>query len=103
MGLYGAAAFALLQIVDLLVPVLGLSDSVTQGVALLLVVGAPVAILLEWAFELTPEGVRRTVPAAPGELTEIISAPASKRWPSGLLALAGITFPRRAALRQHEL
>jgi TolB-like protein/Tfp pilus assembly protein PilF len=91
MGLYGAAAFALLQIVDLLVPVLGLSDSVTQGVALLLVVGAPVAILLEWAFELTPEGVRRTVPAAPGELTEIISAPASKRWPSGLLALAGMT------------
>ena len=66
MALYGAASFALLQVVDLLVPVLGLSDSLTQGVALLLLVGAPVAILLEWAFELTPEGVRRTVPAAPG-------------------------------------
>jgi TolB-like protein/Tfp pilus assembly protein PilF len=91
MGLYGATSFALLQIVDLLVPLLGLSDSLTQGVAVLLLVGAPVAIFMEWAFELTPEGVRRTVPAAPGELTEIISAPASKRWPSGLIALAGMT------------
>jgi hypothetical protein len=91
MALYGAVAFAVLQAIDLLVPVLGLSDSVTQGVALLLLLGAPVAILLEWAFELTPDGVRRTVEAAPGELTDIITAPASKRWVSGLLALAGMT------------
>ncbi|MEJ2206660.1 MAG: tetratricopeptide repeat protein [Gemmatimonadota bacterium] len=91
MALYGAASFALLQAVDLLVPVLGFSDTVTQRTALLLVAGAPVAILLEWAFELTPEGLRRTVRAAPGELTEIIAAPAHKRWPSGLLAFAGMT------------
>jgi TolB-like protein/Tfp pilus assembly protein PilF len=90
MAVYGAASFAVLQAVDLLVPVLGLSDSVTQGVALFLLLGAPVAIFLEWAFELTPEGLRRTTEAAPGELTEIIRAPASKRWPSGLLALAGM-------------
>ena len=44
MALYGAASFAVLQAVDLLVPVLGLSDSVTQGVAVLLLVGAPLAI-----------------------------------------------------------
>ena len=29
--------------------------------------------------------------AAPGELTEIITAPASKRWPAGVLALVGMT------------
>jgi len=91
MALYGAASFALLQSVDLLVPLLGLSDSVTRAMAVLLVVGAPVAILLEWAFELTPDGVRRTVPAAPGELTDILAAPASQRWPYGLFALAGMT------------
>ena len=91
MALYGAAAFAVLQGVDILVPVLGLSDSVVQGVALLLLLGAPVAIFLEWAFELTPEGVKRTGEAAPDELSEILAAPASKRWPSGLLALAGMT------------
>ncbi len=90
MALYGAISFAVLQAVDLLVPVLGLSDSVIQGVALVLLLGAPVAIFLEWAFELTPEGVRRTTEADPGELTKIIQAPASKRWPSGVLALAGM-------------
>ena len=90
MALYGAASFAVLQGVDLLVPVLGLSDSVIQGVALFLLIGAPVAIVLEWAFELTPEGVRRTTEAAPEELTEILTAPASRRWPSGIFALAGM-------------
>ena len=90
MALYGAAAFAVLQAVDLLVPVIGLSDSVTQGTALILLLGAPVAILLGWAFDLTPEGVQRAAEAAPEELAEILKAPVSKRWPSGLLALAGM-------------
>ena len=92
MAFYGAVAFAVLQAVDLLVPVLGLSDSVTRGVALLLLLGAPVAILLEWVFEFTPGGLRRTVEPTPGELTAILKAPASKRWPSGLLALGGMTI-----------
>ncbi len=92
MALYGGGSFALLQAVDLLVPVLGLSDSVTQGVALFLLLGAPVAIILEWVFELTPKGLRRTTGPAPGELSEIIEAPPSKRWSSGLLALAGMTI-----------
>ena len=91
MAVYGAASFAVLQAVDLLVPVLGLSDSVIRGVAFILLVGAPVAILLEWVFEITPEGLRRTSDATPGELTSIIAAPASKRWTSGVFALEGIT------------
>ena len=86
----GAVAFAVLQGVDLLVPVLGLTDSVTQGTALLLLIGAPVAILLGWLFDWTPEGLQRTTEANPDELSRIISAPALKRWPSGLLALAGM-------------
>ena len=92
MALYGGGSFAVLQAVDLLVPVLGLSDSVTQEVALILLLGAPVAIFLEWIFELTPKGLRRTIGPAPGELSEIIEAPLSNRWSSGLLALAGMTM-----------
>ena len=82
MAFYGAVAFAVLQAVDLLVPVLGLSDSVTRGVALLLLLGAPVAMFLEWVFEFTPGGLRRTTEPTPGELSAILKAPASKRWPS---------------------
>jgi TolB-like protein/Tfp pilus assembly protein PilF len=90
MAFYGAASFAVLQGVDLLVPVLGFPDSVTQLTAVLLLVGAPVAILLGWVFDWSPEGLQRTAEANPEELTEIISAPAARRWASGLLALAGM-------------
>ena len=90
MAWYGAAAFAVLQVADLVVPLVGLPESVTQVVALSLLLGLPVAVVLGWAFDLTPAGVRRTAQADPSELKQIIQAPPSKRWPSGLLALAGV-------------
>lgn len=90
MAVYGIVGFVLLQIVDLAVPALLLPEWTYRLVALLLLLGFPVAIVLAWALEMTPEGVRRTADAAPGELTEIISAPASKRWPAGVLALVGM-------------
>ena len=58
MASYGAAAFAGLQVADILVPVLELPESVTKVVALVLLIGFPVAVVLEWAFEMGPEGVR---------------------------------------------
>ncbi|HUU97078.1 MAG TPA: hypothetical protein VM487_15170, partial [Phycisphaerae bacterium] len=78
MAVYGIVGFVLLQIVDLAVPALLLPEWTYRLVALILLLGFPVAIVLAWAFEMTPGGVRRTVEAGPGELTEIIAAPASK-------------------------
>jgi len=89
MAVYGAVGFVILQVVELLVPALLLPEWTYRFVALLLLVGFPVAIVLAWAFESTPDGVRRTDPAESGELEAIAAAPAAKRWPSGLLALAG--------------
>ncbi|MCL7974173.1 MAG: tetratricopeptide repeat protein, partial [marine benthic group bacterium] len=89
MAVYGAVGFVILQVVELLVPALLLPEWTYRLVALLLIVGFPIAIVLAWAFESTPDGVRRTDPAESGELEAIASAPAAKRWPSGLLALAG--------------
>ncbi len=89
MAVYGIVGFVLLQIVDLAVPALLLPGWTYRFVALILLLGFPVAIVLAWALEMTPEGVRRTTEAAPDELTEIISAPASTRWPAGVLALVG--------------
>ncbi|HSM36376.1 MAG TPA: hypothetical protein VK837_08285 [Longimicrobiales bacterium] len=90
MAVYGVVGFVLLQIVDLAVPALLLPEWTYRLVALILLLGLPVAIVLAWALELTPEGVRRTGAAEPGEIAEIIAAPASKRWPSGVLALVGV-------------
>ena len=52
-------AWLLLQVVDILVPMLELPDWVGRLVLLLLLVGFPVALLLAWAFELTPDGIKR--------------------------------------------
>jgi TolB-like protein len=90
MAVYGAVAFVVLQVADLLQEGLRLPESFLPFITATALLGFPVAIALAWAFDLTPEGMQRTVEAAPGELTEIIAAPASKRWPAGLLALVGM-------------
>ena len=91
-AIYGAVAFAVLQVADPLATALGLPDSFLSLVLALLMLGFPVAMVLAWAFEVTPEGVQKTESAAPGEIEAIVAEPASRRWPSGLLALAGIAL-----------
>ena len=90
MAVYGIVGWAVLQAMDLAVPALLLPEWSYRLVAVLLLAGFPVAAVLAWAFEIGPEGVRRTGPATAGEIDAILAAPASRRWPSGLLALAGI-------------
>jgi TolB-like protein/Tfp pilus assembly protein PilF len=67
---YLVVAWLLLQVVDIIAPMFELPSWVGRFVLLLLVVGLPVAIFFAWAFELTPDGVRRdtgsdAVPALP--------------------------------------
>ena len=56
---YVIVTWLLLQVVDVIVPILGLEDWVGKLVLLLLLIGFPVALVLAWAFELTPEGLKR--------------------------------------------
>jgi len=90
MAVYGATAFVLLQVADLLAQGMGLSDGVLRITTFLVLIGFPIAIVLAWAFESTPEGIKRTEEAAPGEIGAIITAPASQRWPAGVMALIGM-------------
>ena len=60
---YGATAFAVLQVADLAFPRLGLPDWTVTLVLMLGLLGAPVAVALAWAFDLTSEGLKRTGPA----------------------------------------
>jgi TolB-like protein len=57
---YGAVAFAVLQAAELLTDVFGLPQALLTGIGVLLIVGFPVALVLGWAFEVTPDGVKRT-------------------------------------------
>ena len=89
-ALYGAGAFAVLQLADIVFPALGLPDSAITGLVVASVIGLPVAVLLAWTFEYTAEGMQRTGMAETGEIEAITSQPRSQRWPAGILALVGI-------------
>jgi TolB-like protein len=60
---YLAAAFAVLQAADILVPALHLPAWTVTFVAVVLTLGFPIALALAWVLELTPAGVRVTTPA----------------------------------------
>ncbi|MGD8496807.1 MAG: hypothetical protein PVF05_11495, partial [Gemmatimonadales bacterium] len=89
-GLYGIVSFGVLQAADLMLPRLGMPDWTVTFMVAVVILAFPVALILAWAFEVTPDGVKKTGAASPDELAEIASAPASQRWPVGLLALAGV-------------
>ena len=56
---YVIVAWVVLQIADVLFPILTLPDWAIRLVAGLLIVGFPLALFFAWAFELTPEGIKR--------------------------------------------
>lgn len=56
---YLLLGWVLLQVTDVVVPILALPEWVTRLVLLLLALGFPVVLVFAWAFELTPEGIRR--------------------------------------------
>src|SRR5947208_10157898 len=49
-----------MQIAATVVPALHLSDAITSAVVVLTLLGFPIALVLAWAFDLTPEGLKRT-------------------------------------------
>jgi hypothetical protein len=56
---YLGASWLLLQVTDFLVPILNLPETAKRLVFLLLLIGFIPALILAWAFELTPEGIKR--------------------------------------------
>ncbi len=88
-AVYGAGMFGVLQGADILVQALHLPESLVTLAAVLGLLGFPVALFVAWVFERSPDGLIRTEDAAPGELTQIIAAPPTKRWPVGLAAAGG--------------
>ena len=89
-GIYGIVAFGVLQAADMALPRLGMPDWTVTFMLALVLLAFPVVLIIAWAFEVTPDGVKKTDAAAPGEIEAIVSAPMSQRWPVGLLALVGV-------------
>ncbi len=57
---YAVAALAVVEAADLVIPRLGGSESVVTIILVIALVGFPIAVVLSWLYDLTPEGVERT-------------------------------------------
>jgi TolB-like protein len=64
---YLVVAWLLMQVTDTLVPALHLPSWIVTAVALFLIIGLPLALIFAWAFELTPEGLKREAEVEPAE------------------------------------
>ena len=63
---YAVVAWLLMQIASQIFPFFEIPNWAVRFVVLAIIIGFPIALILAWAFELTPEGIKRTESA--GEL-----------------------------------
>lgn len=68
---YAASVFVVLQVADLIFPALEISDAVYRFLVIASLLGFPLTLILAWAFDITPEGVRLT--GAEGEDGAIVA------------------------------
>jgi TolB-like protein/Tfp pilus assembly protein PilF len=68
---YGVVAWFLTQLTTQVFPFFKISDSAVRFVVIALAVGFPIAMLLSWLYELTPEGIVRTEDLHPAQARSI--------------------------------
>src|ERR1700730_2476535 len=57
---YAVVGWLVIQVTATIVPALHLPDTLTTTVVVLVLVGFPISLVVSWAFEMTPEGMKRT-------------------------------------------
>ncbi len=89
---YVATAFVILQAADIMLPRLGVPEWAMSLVVVLVVLGFPLALVLAWALELTPDGVRVTPATARSDPAEPAPSLLGKRTVvvAGVLVVLGI-------------
>jgi TolB-like protein len=83
---YGIVGWLMVQIATQVFPFLEIPNWVVRLVIVLVAVGFPIALVIAWAFELTPEGIKRT------ENVDLPSGHASKKQTWIYVAVIGAAF-----------
>src|SRR5512140_2211724 len=68
---YGVVAWFLTQLATQVFPFFEIPDSAVRFVVIALAIGFPIAMLLSWLYEFTPEGIVRTGDVHPAETRSI--------------------------------
>ena len=82
---YGVVAWLVIQIATQVFPFFEIPNWVVRLVVLVIVLGFPVALIIAWAFEMTPQGVKRAEDIAPNEYIPHWSA---RRFAALIVAIA---------------
>lgn len=68
---YVVGAFVVMETADIVFPAIGLPETAITLVVGLLAVGFPLALILTWVFDLTPDGIKRTDAAKTSEPADL--------------------------------
>jgi len=82
--MYAVVGVAVIEAADLILPRLTLPGWTVDFVVVLVVLGFPIALVLAWAVEVTPQGIQKTVALTTEELT----SRAPERWSSSWIGFA---------------
>ncbi len=72
---YASASFVLIELVNNLTEPLNLPDKLATILVVVLAAGFPLAVILAWIYDLTPEGIEKTKAAVESEGTEKAKVP----------------------------
>ena len=78
LAIYAGTAFVILEAATIIFPRLGLPDWTVDALLYLLIVGLFITVIVAWIFDITPDGVRRTLPVE--ELEDSDRPAESKVW-----------------------
>ena len=86
---YAVIAWLLIEIASVLLPLVDAPESIITAFVVLLALGFAVALFVSWAFEMTPEGLKRTQDLAPDEVIPYWSR---RKFARFIFGVAGIAF-----------
>ena len=109
-GLYVVGAWLVVQVAGTVLPIFDTPAWLSRGIVLALAIGFIPALIFAWAFELTPEGLKRESEVAPAESITPQTGRRLDRVIMAVLALALVYFafdkfvlaPRREAVLQQR-
>jgi ketosteroid isomerase-like protein len=86
---YAVVAWLLIEIAAVLLPMLDAPEWLITAFVVLLALGFAVALFVSWAFEMTPEGLKRTQDLSPDEVIPYWSR---RKFATFIFGVAGIAF-----------
>ena len=100
-AVYAVVAWLLIQVTDVVLPTFGAPDWVRQTIIFLFILGFPVAVVLSWAYEVTPDGI---LADSPNQASQVAAPPRDQKLIYAIFALellvVGFQIAQRSTVNQ---